>query len=375
MTRTALRGAAGCVMAWLSVVAFQGCGAGSESSDKYVASDASSPGSGGAAGGQAGAAGNAAAAGGVVGGAAGSGEGGASGNGGSSGQSGAAGDGGAAASGGAPAGGSGGNAGTSGNAGSGGTNNDGGTDGSAPGCPAGTEQIYLLDETGDLYKFCPPTLEITLVGPIACTGSYGTYSMAIDRYATAWVLYQDGKLYKVNINSLVCTATSFQPGQAGFDTFGLAFSTDTPGGNTEKLFVSRSVNPGATLGVIDTTTLTLTVIGAYDSIDGRAEMTGTGDARLFGAFEGTPYVIAEIDKTNAHILSKAPQNAISYEPSSSNFAFAHWGGDFWLFVGPGTKTDIFQYKPSDNSTTLVKTLTQVIVGAGVSTRAPVTVPD
>jgi len=115
---------------------------------------------------------------------------------------------------------------------------------------------------------------------------------------------------------------------------------------------------------IDLQTLALTPIHRTTRSRARAELTGTGDGRLYGAFEGTPYVVAEIQKTNAHILSQASAERINYAPGSSNFAFAFWGGDFWLFVGPGLYTDVFQYKPSNGSTTLVKTVQFVVVGRG-----------
>ena len=62
--------------------------------------------------------------------------------------------------------------------------------------------------------------------------------------------------------------------------------------------------------------------------------------------------------------------ALNYPPNGSNFAFAFWGGDFWLFVGPGTSTDVFQYAPSTGMTTKVETESFEVVGAGVSTCAP-----
>ena len=121
-------------------------------------------------------------------------------------------------------------------------------------------------------------------------------------------------------------------------------------------------------------TLTLHTVGTYDKVQARAEMTGTGDARLFAAFEGSPYVVAEVGKSTALVMSQAPQSAINYAPGSSNFAFAFWGGDFYLFVGPGSSTDVFRYRPSDGSTTKLTTVQFEIVGAGVSTCAPTTPP-
>lgn len=246
-------------------------------------------------------------------------------------------------------------------------------------CSQATQYVYTLAGDNSLYQFDPPSLTFTLIGVLNCpSGGASPYSMAVDRNANAWVVFTDGKLYKVNTQNAACAATSFQAGQHGWTTFGMGFSTDTAGGTSETLYVSESslFNGGATMGLgrIDTTTLQLVPIGMYDLITARAELTGTGDARLFGAFEGMPYVVAQIDKTAAHILSQAPQTAINYAPDTSNFAFAFWGGDFWLFVGPGTSTDVFHYQPSVPATTKVKTVSFEIVGAGVSTCAPVVPP-
>jgi hypothetical protein len=254
----------------------------------------------------------------------------------------------------------------------------GGDGGNTSGCSVEAQSVYTLAADNSLYRFDPPSLTFTLVGVLNCQSLGGSpYSMAVDRTAHAWVVYTDGSLFKVDATTAACTSTSFAPGQHGFTTFGMGFSTNSPGSSDETLYVSDSrAGSGSTQGLakIDTQSLILSTVGTYDALQARAELTGTGDARLFGAFEGTPYVVAQIDKTSAHILSQAPQSAINYPPGSSNFAFAFWGGDFWLFVGPGTSTDVFHYKTSDGTTTKVKSVSFEIVGAGVSTCAPTTPP-
>jgi hypothetical protein len=255
----------------------------------------------------------------------------------------------------------------------GGTTSSGGGNG----CATESAFVYTLAADNTLYSFDPPTLAFTLIGTLDCPSSASPYSMAVDRDGHAWTVFTDGTLYKVDTKTAKCTATSFVPGQSGFTTFGMGFATDAPGSTAETLYVSQaSLFGGTTIGLakIDTTTLALTPIGMYDKLSARAELTGTGDARLFGAFEGSPYNVAEIDKATAKILSQAPQTAINYPANSSNFAFAFWGGDFWLFVGPGTYTDVFQYKPSDGTTTKVSSVSFEIVGAGVSTCAPIKPP-
>ena len=185
---------------------------------------------------------------------------------------------------------------------------------------------------------------------------------------------------KYDINAKTCTKTAFQAGQKGFATFGMGFSADSAGSTSETLFVTDDdlTTPSSNLGLarIDTGSLALSAVGQYDQLVGdEAELTGTGDGRLFGAFEGSPYTVAEIDKATAHIISVAPQTGINYAPSSSSLAFAFWGGDFWLFIGPGGTTDVFQYQPAAKTTTKRETENFEIVGAGVSTCAPTIPPQ
>ncbi len=253
--------------------------------------------------------------------------------------------------------------------------------GTSPGCTTEAQFVYVVTADNSLYRFDPSALSFTLVGVLNCPDPLlGTpFSMSVDRTGTAWIVFTDGTLYKASTTTAACTATSFVPGQHGFTTFGMGFSANSAGSQQDTLFVTDSpftagVSTTKGLARLDTQALTLTPIGMYDKLDARAEMTGTGDGRLFGAFEGTPYVVAEIDKTNAKILSQAPQTSVSYSPGTSSLAFAFWGGDFWLFVGPGTFTDVFQYKPTTQVTTKVATEQFEIVGAGVSTCAPTQTP-
>lgn len=252
---------------------------------------------------------------------------------------------------------------------------DGSIADAGPGCAVEASYVYVVDLGGALYKFDPQALTLTGIGQIPCVGNQ-FFSMAVDRQAVAWVLAQNGALARYDIKTQACTVTSFASGQNGFTTFGMGFVADTKGGTSETLFVADGPQ-NSTLASIDTQSLSLSVVGKFDvpAFVAGAELTGTGDGRLFGAFYGTPFVVAEIDKTTAHIKSQVPQNPVTVPPGPTNFAFAFWGGSFYLFAGPGTRTDIYQYTPSGPTTTLVKSVPQVIVGAGVSTCAPTTPPQ
>jgi hypothetical protein len=257
--------------------------------------------------------------------------------------------------------------------GDGGLPGTGGGGGGSSGCSEEAKLIYIIGQDNKFYSFNPPTLAVTLKGVLSCPAGLATpFSMAVDRNGIAWVLFSDGRIYHVDVNTVACTATAYVPNQAGFSTFGMGFVSDSAGSEKETLYVADYL--GAGLAKIDTNTLKLSVVGPWDKLPGlAAELTGTGDARLYGFFNDSQIIIAGIDKQNANIISQAPQPSVQI---GSGWAFAFWGGDFWLFTSPTGDTQIDRYSPVSGTTTTVKTnLGTNIVGAGVSTCAPIVPPN
>ena len=149
----------------------------------------------------------------------------------------------------------------------------------------------------------------------------------------------------------------------------MGFASDDAMGTSETLYVAAFTGSG--LGKIDFPSMKLSTVGPFENADA-GELTGTGDGRLFGFFISTPVTVSEIDKKTGGILSVSPQPTVNI---GGGWAFAFWGGDFWLFTSPNSVTSqVDRYQPSQKIT---KTMSQVnfkIVGAGVSTCAPVDVP-
>ncbi|MEA2697756.1 MAG: hypothetical protein QOI66_2027, partial [Myxococcales bacterium] len=123
---------------------------------------------------------------------------------------------------------------------------------------------------------------------------------------------------------------------------------------------------------------TLIPIGTYtgDVMGGRCELTGTGDAKLFGFFTTQPAYLAQIDKTTG-----ATPQAVSLptiDATTGGYAFSFWGGSYWFYTASDTdNTKVTRYDPTTTpptTTVPVPQLTFTIVGAGVSTCAPVTFP-
>ncbi len=257
-----------------------------------------------------------------------------------------------------------------------GTFGDGGpTTAGGADCTEENKQIYVVTEERELHRFAPATGTLTKIGKVACaSGSATPFPMAVDRSGIAWVLTNDGKLWKVDTNDASCTATTFKPGQKGFSTFGMAFVADEPGGTNETLFVADTGADG--LGKIDTKTLELTFVGSYEGFAAAGELTGTGSGRLFAFFTKKPPIdyprVVELDRATGKIKD---QKGLFGTEIGSGWAFAHWGGDFWLFTAPSGSSMITKFDYAASSTdTVKKNLPFVIVGAGVSTCAPTTRP-
>ncbi len=268
---------------------------------------------------------------------------------------------------------------------------DGGSSGSSGGggngCSDAAKLVYVVSDQDELYSFQPSSLTFTKIGTLKCNTSAHPNSMAVDRSGTAWVNYSDGHLYKVSTANASCQSTAYVPGQSGYTKFGMAFASDASGGTAETLYVSGIVDgqngfPPSGQGVakIDLTTFKLTLLGDFTgALQGSgAELTGTGEGRLFGFFTTAPAHLATIDKSKGATSAVITLNGVS---TGTDWAFSFWGGDFWFYTADtsfnkGDTTNVTRLKAAtDNSLSVVKSQIGFrIVGAGVSTCAPTAPP-
>jgi hypothetical protein len=246
-------------------------------------------------------------------------------------------------------------------------------------CSEAAKLVYVVSSENTLYSFTPSELKFTPIGALRCPSRAGAkpFSMAVDRRGTAWVNYDDGELFRVSTRDAACVPTGFVP-RSGFATFGMGFATDAPGSSNETLYIcgyDRNAEPqGRGLGRLDLKTLVPSLIGDFPAPFTRncGELTGTGDARLFGFFEGFPAQLVGIDKGSATMQVARPLAGIGTSREYS-YAFSHWGGDFWFYTAIGiAPSQVTRYKASgDGSLSVVIPNTGMnIVGAGVSTCAP-----
>jgi hypothetical protein len=271
-----------------------------------------------------------------------------------------------------------------GNGGTDGGDNNGSNGGSnGDGCSDAAKKVYVVDQNNTLSQFDPSTKTFQDLGTLACPAQFLAmpFSMAIDRNADAWVLYDSGELFHVDTSSpsLTCTPTNWAS-SGGLINFGMGFSTDQAGGQTDTLFIAGGASVSgandSTLAKLDTSTMTATTVG---QVHGWPELTGTGTAELWGWFpsdEGGTTLprVEKIDKASGSPLQTFNLQQLTGAPLA--WAFAFWGGDFWVFLERDTDSSTIVYQV-DGSNGTIKGMTQAsgrtIVGAGVSTCAPVVV--
>src|SRR5687767_13270532 len=66
------------------------------------------------------------------------------------------------------------------------------------GCLDIAKLVYVVDENNTFLSFDPATLQFAVLGTLSCPNTAGDnpFSMAVDRSATAWVLYASGRIFK-----------------------------------------------------------------------------------------------------------------------------------------------------------------------------------
>ncbi len=262
------------------------------------------------------------------------------------------------------------------------TDGGGGGDGGAQdNCSDAAKLVYVVSAQNDLYSFNPASLTFVKIGTLDCPTLSSPNSMAVDRDARAYVNMSDGSLFTVDTSNAHCTATGYQVGQLSRRIRGMGFATDTGGGTSETLYTCTADDAnftGGGLAKISLPSYKLSLLGDYTSGLGgnECELTGTGDARLFGFFAILdPPKLAEMNESSGATPSPVDLTQVG---TSSSYAFSFWGGDFWFYTAPGfgnSHVTRYKYATDKSFSVVVQDTGMTIVGAGVSTCAPLQPPN
>jgi hypothetical protein len=255
-----------------------------------------------------------------------------------------------------------------------GTGSDTGTDtgtgtGTDDGCSEASKLIYVVDAANGLWLFDPLAKHFETIGTIDCPGAGTPYALAVSREDTVYVLFQSGAecaaVREISAVDATCIGpTPFPCGVEGFELFGMGTATDGPDSTEETLYIGSET----TLAKVDTTTWTVTPIGAVDNLP---DLSGNSLGELWGYLAWTtPPRVSRFDTATAAELETIPLPQLS---SSGSFAFADWGGDFYLFLDEGSgSSNVYRLK-NGALDLYMEDVGFEIVGADSSTCAPVSV--
>ena len=242
-------------------------------------------------------------------------------------------------------------------------------------CSDAARLVYLVDQNDAFLRYDPSSGAITNIGQLHCVSGASPFSMAVSRDAVAYVLYSNHHIYAVSTADASCTPTSFTIDQMGFQEFGMGFVSNDAGSTDETLFIAGGSALGigggsSTLGSVDISSWTVSSIGP---LSGSPELTGNGLGELWGFFPDTsPMAVRQLDKTTGARIQEYDVSAIGSGRASA-WAFAHWGGRYYMFYQAGlqTQTSIYSLSPDTNVVApVLMDIGYTIVGAGVSTCAP-----
>jgi hypothetical protein len=248
-------------------------------------------------------------------------------------------------------------------------------------CSDAAKLVYVLSDANDLYSFNPPAKVFTKIGALNCNTFMQPNSMAVDRNAVAWVNYvendgfgdSDGVIFKVSTKDANCDPSPTVQLVNNWYRIGMGFSSNNDGTDSETLFVSGTTGSG--VGKINASNTLNPIAGFSPGVftGASAELTGTGDGRLYGYFTTTPVQVGQIDKTTGVVTNG---KVITGLATPSAWAFSFWGGSFYLYAADFGNTNVTKYNPAtgaiDNS--YMVDIGFRIVGAGVSTCAPLEPP-
>jgi hypothetical protein len=168
------------------------------------------------------------------------------------------------------------------------------------GCDGGVT-AYLWDAAGVLYTFDPTTLATTAIGQVSCPTSASPWTFSVSRAGYALMIYQDWKIYHVDLSTLACAPTTFDQSVLGFDgdeSIAISRDPNTP----EQLFVYALGNGKPLLAVADPLALVPTAVGPVNAktVLFPSDMQGDAQGHLFVLGDQGHFL--ELDAKTAAVL-------------------------------------------------------------------------
>jgi hypothetical protein len=197
----------------------------------------------------------------------------------------------------------------------------------ASGCDGGVI-AYLWDFSGELYTFDPTTLATHAIGQVTCPTNAQPWTFSVSRAGYALMIYQDWKIYRVDLATLACTSTPFDQSVLGFSgDESIAISRDP--NTAEELYVYGLSNGVPTLAVADPVALVPAAVGPVKAKTELFPSDMQGDAL------GHLFVLGE----QGHFLELDSKTAAVLVDVQTTFSAGDWAvmtfGNRVFFFGDG----------------------------------------
>jgi hypothetical protein len=205
---------------------------------------------------------------------------------------------------------------------------DGGADAGLP-CSSPVIVVYALDPVGQIHALNPISGADTVLGAPQCGNDNVQWTMTATR-DHAFIVYTDWTVYEVNLGTLACKRTPFDPSALGLlGEFGVAA---VGAGRTERLFAygETSGPKGPLLGTCDTTSYSLSLVGTVAPPPGAFPVNLTADeaGNLFAYAPASPSWVFELDASTARMLRSAATGV----GTGSTWATVAYEGQLFLWA-------------------------------------------
>ncbi len=230
-------------------------------------------------------------------------------------------------------------------------------------CPDGGSPVaYLIDGSGTFFTFDPVGPTTTLVGRPSCPDAAPVWDFTISREGTAYVTYEDWRIFQVDLRTLTCAPTPYRSGQLGVTAF-TATVVPTAAGEAMLYYANPGPAGAPVLARSDLTSFALTEIGPVvpELGAGNATYDIRGDAlgHLYGLSSGG--VFLDLDPSTAALLSATPTTF-----RGSSWALLTYEQQVFFFGG----ASVYSYDLAARTASFLRDLPVSAVGASAAPCLP-----
>jgi hypothetical protein len=225
---------------------------------------------------------------------------------------------------------------------------------SAPSICAGgaPPKAYLLAADTTVFEFDPSTLSLHSLGVLECAANGKPWTFSVSQDGSAYVMFEDWNIYRVDLSTMQCSMTAYVPGQLGFtgqEAIALAPAE-------KRMYVFG--NDGAPmLAVADVKDFLLFPLGAgQPAAPFPVDMKVDAYNRIYGL--GDTGVLTQFDPSTGDVIG---QDLTGFDGTTGGWALMAYEDSLYFFGGD--YGGVTRYDVATKTLTPIGQVNQTIVGA------------